>query len=86
MIDCIVSDYEMPGMDGLVFFDAVRAEHPNLPFILFTGQGSEELASTAISAGITDYMREGFRNGPVRASHATHSQRHRLSPGPATGR
>jgi PAS domain S-box-containing protein len=57
-IDCIVSDYEMPEMDGLAFLDAVRQEHPDLPFILFTGKGSEEVASEAIANGATDYLQK----------------------------
>ncbi|NHN63034.1 PAS domain-containing protein [Haloarcula sp. JP-Z28] len=56
--DCIVSDFEMPGIDGLEFLEAVRAEHAKLPFILFTGRGSEEIASDAISAGATDYLQK----------------------------
>lgn len=58
-IDCIVSDYDMPGMDGLSFLEAVREEHPDLPFILFTGKGDEEIASEAITAGVTDYLNKG---------------------------
>jgi len=57
--DCIVSDYEMPRRNGLEFLDAVRQEYPQLPFILFTGKGSEEVASDAISAGVTDYLQKG---------------------------
>ena len=34
------------------------ADHPDLPFILFTGRGSEEVASEAISAGATDYLQK----------------------------
>ncbi|WP_076432005.1 PAS domain S-box protein [Haladaptatus litoreus] len=55
-IDCIVSDYEMPEMDGLELLDVVREEYPELPFVLFTSAGSEEIASRAISAGVTDYI------------------------------
>jgi len=58
-IDCVVSDYEMPRMDGVEFLDAVRADYPDLPFILFTGKGSEDIASEAISAGATDYLQKG---------------------------
>lgn len=58
-VDCIVSDYDMPNQNGLEFLDAVRAENSDLPFILFTGKGSEEIASEAISAGVTDYLQKG---------------------------
>ncbi|KAB1194075.1 response regulator [Haloferax sp. MBLA0076] len=57
-IDCIVSDYDMPDIDGLEFLRAVRSEHPDLPFILFTGKGSEEVARDAFRVGATDYMQK----------------------------
>ena len=57
-VECIVSDYEMPGRNGLAFLDEVRDRHPELPCILFTGRGSEEVASEAISAGVTDYLQK----------------------------
>lgn len=56
--DCIVSDYDMPGQSGIEFLEAVRNDNPDLPFILFTGKGSEEVASDAISAGVTDYLQK----------------------------
>jgi len=58
-VDCIVSDYDMPGTDGIELLEAVREEYPDLPFILYTGKGSEEVASDAISAGVTDYLQKG---------------------------
>jgi len=57
-IDCIVSDHEMPAMTGLELLEEVRAQEPELPFILFTGKGSEEIASEAISAGVTQYLQK----------------------------
>jgi len=56
--DCIVSDHDMPGKNGIEFLKAVREEYPDLPFILFTGKGSEEVASGAISAGVSDYLQK----------------------------
>ncbi|WP_058365210.1 PAS domain S-box protein [Haloparvum sedimenti] len=57
-VDCVVSDYDMPGLDGLNFLERVRDRRPGLPFVLFTGKGSEEIASEAISAGVTDYLQK----------------------------
>jgi len=57
-IDCVVSDYEMPERNGLELFDAVRDRYPDLPFVLFTGKGSEAVASEAITAGVTDYLQK----------------------------
>ncbi|MFC6976442.1 response regulator [Halomicroarcula sp. GCM10025709] len=61
-LDAIVSDYDMPTMDGLEFLEAVRQINEGIPFILFTGKGSEEIASEAISKGVTDYLEK--RTGP----------------------
>ncbi|SMO62796.1 response regulator [Halorubrum cibi] len=57
--DCVVSDYRMPGIDGVSFLRAVREVYPNLPFFLFTGEGSETVASKAVDAGATSYVRKG---------------------------
>jgi PAS domain S-box-containing protein len=57
-IECVVSDYDFPTRDGLEFLEVVRDEYPELPFILFTGKGSETIASRAISAGVTDYLQK----------------------------
>ena len=56
--DCVISDYDMPGRNGIEFLEAVREEYPDLPFVLYTGKGSEEVASDAISAGVTDYLQK----------------------------
>ena len=57
--DCLVSDYDMPGMNGLSFFEALREDHPKVPFVLYTGKGSEEIASRALNAGVTGYFQKG---------------------------
>jgi len=56
--DCVVSDYDMPGRDGIQFLERIREDNTDLPFILFTGKGSEEVASDAISSGVTDYIQK----------------------------
>ena len=57
-IDCVVSDHRMPSMTGIEFLHAVRTDHPTLPFILFTGEWSETVASGALAAGATDYLQK----------------------------
>ncbi|MFB6220651.1 MAG: PAS domain S-box protein [Halolamina sp.] len=56
--DCVISDYDMPGQNGIEFLEAVREDYPDLPFVLFTGKGSEEVASEAVSMGVTDYLQK----------------------------
>ncbi len=56
--DCVVSEYALPDTDGLGFFDAVREEYPDVPFVLFTGAGSEAVAAEAVDAGVTSYVRK----------------------------
>lgn len=62
-IDCIVSDYEMPEMSGLELLEAVRETDPDVPFIIYTGHGNEDVASEAISTGVTDYVRKSVTGG-----------------------
>ncbi|GAA0523546.1 Histidine kinase-, DNA gyrase B-, and HSP90-like ATPase [Halorubrum aquaticum] len=57
-IDCVVSDHDMPESTGLELLETVRSEVGDVPFVLFTGKGSEEIASEAISAGVTDYLQK----------------------------
>lgn len=57
-VECVISDYEMPGRNGIEFLRAVRERHPDLPFVLYTGKGSESVAADAIAAGVTEYIQK----------------------------
>lgn len=72
-IDCIISDYQMPETDGLEFLEAVRAEYPSLPFILYTGKGSEDIAAKAINNGVDAYVQKKLGSGQysILANHIT---------------
>ncbi|UUX93115.1 PAS domain S-box protein [Methanoplanus endosymbiosus] len=54
--DVIVSDYLMPGMDGIEFLKYVRMNHENIPFILFTGKGDKDVAIEAINNCVDYYI------------------------------
>jgi len=56
--DAIVSDYQMPGMDGIEFLKNIRATS-TIPFILFTGKGREEVVIEAINSGADFYLQKG---------------------------
>ncbi|ACL17740.1 PAS domain S-box protein [Methanosphaerula palustris] len=58
-IQAIVSDYQMPGMDGIELLKAVRAMNKSIPFILFTGRGREEIAIQAFENGADFYLQKG---------------------------
>jgi CheY-like chemotaxis protein len=53
--DCIVSDYAMQGMSGLKLNTEIK-KTSKIPFILFTGRGSEEVAEEAFRVGVDDYV------------------------------
>ncbi|WP_229110146.1 PAS domain-containing protein [Halapricum desulfuricans] len=66
-LDCIISDHDLPDTDGIAFLEIVRAQAPTLPFVLFTSHGSEQVASRAISADVTEYL--------IKESHADQWER-----------
>lgn len=57
-VDCIISDYDMPHKNGIEFLHEVRKINPEIPFMLYTGKGSEEVASDAFSAGVNGYFQK----------------------------
>ena len=57
--DAIISDYMMPEMDGIAFLKTVRKQYGDLPFILFTGRGREEIVVEAINNGVDFYLQKG---------------------------
>jgi two-component system chemotaxis response regulator CheY len=61
-LDLIISDYNMPEMDGMELLRAVRG-HPaarRIPFILVTGRGDRELVVKAAQAGANNYVVKPF--------------------------
>lgn len=57
-IDCIVSDYAMGTMDGLEFYEQAKSQAPNVPFILFTIEEPDRIASDALKTGIDSYLQK----------------------------
>jgi len=57
--DIIVSDYEMPGMNGIDLLKEVKSRDPDTPFIIFTGRGREHVAIEALNLGASFYLQKG---------------------------
>lgn len=55
-VDLVVTDLQMPEMDGLELVAAVREQHPLIPVVLMTGKGSEEIAVRALEQGAASYV------------------------------
>lgn len=57
--DAIISDYLLPGMDGVSLLREVREAGNPIPFIIFTGRGTEDVAIDALNSGADFYIRKG---------------------------
>ncbi|MEA2035051.1 MAG: response regulator [Euryarchaeota archaeon] len=57
--DAVVSDYEMPEMNGIEFLKTVRGSGSDMPFIIFTGKGREDVVIEAINEGANFYLQKG---------------------------
>jgi PAS domain S-box-containing protein len=76
--DAIISDYQMPEMDGIEFLKVIRARGNKIPFIIFTGKGREEVVIEALNSGADFYLQKG---GEPKSQFAelSHKIRHAIS-------
>ncbi|MCU0631856.1 MAG: PAS domain S-box protein [Methanolinea sp.] len=57
--DAVISDYQMPSMNGIEFLKTLRSRKSEVPFIIFTGKGREEVVIDALNAGADFYLQKG---------------------------
>jgi PAS domain S-box-containing protein len=75
--DAIISDYKMHEIDGIAFLKAVRSRDLDIPFIIFTGKGYEDVAIEALNKGASYYLRkEGDPN--LQFKELLHQIRHEI--------
>ena len=58
--DIILSDFKLPGIDGIEFLKLATAYHPNSVKILITAYGDEDTVSKALGAGAQDFIEKPF--------------------------
>lgn len=56
--DVVVSDYDMPFMDGITLLRTIRDKRIDIPFILFTGVGKEEIMDKALENGANSFIQK----------------------------
>ena len=54
--DCVLLDYYIPGVEGLTLFRAIREVAPEIPIVMFTGRGDEDIAVELMKSGAMDYL------------------------------
>ncbi len=57
--EAVVSDYQMPKMDGITLLKTIRQSGCTVPFIIFTGKGREEVVIEALNSGTDFYLQKG---------------------------
>ena len=78
--DLVITDYELRWTDGLTIINRLRADNPDLPVLMYTGSGNEEIAVEAMKAGVQDYILMDPKNFPrLRASVLQALERMRYS-------
>ena len=73
--DAILSDYQMPEMDGIEFLKSVRASGNTIPFLILTGRGREEIVIQALNEGANYYLQKGGKLVP-QFTEIAHQIRH----------
>lgn len=59
-VDLILSDINMPNMDGLEFIKQVRANGNSVPVVMITTEGGEDIIKEAINSGASDSIKKPF--------------------------
>jgi signal transduction histidine kinase len=54
--DVVLSDFSLPALNGLAAFEILRDSHPDVPFILVSGNIGEEAAAEAMRRGVADFV------------------------------
>lgn len=66
--DIIITDYRLPGMNGLEFFKKIKRSHPNAMEVLITAYRSNDVVSEAKKIGIQDFIEKSFTSKTIEES------------------
>src|SRR5438093_2573811 len=77
-IDLVLSDFKLPGMNGLEFLDAIHRVNAEVPVVLMTAYGSVETAVEAMKKGASDYVLKPFSLEEIKLVVRKERDAHRL--------
>lgn len=77
--DLIISDWEVPGLNGLDFLKEVRALEPDVPFLMVTGNSGKDHVIKAVQAGVTDFLAKPFTANGLLSKVEKHTGTKRIS-------
>lgn len=80
--DVIITDYKLPGMDGIAFLNKVKKSHPNAVKILITAYASDALVRLARKAGAQELISKPFTSETIEACLARLTADKNLDAGP----
>jgi len=66
--DIIITDYKLPGMDGLRFLQRIKSSHPQALKIFITAYGNEEVLSAAMDLGAQEFIKKPFTSQTIENS------------------
>jgi len=70
--DLVLTDWNMPGMNGLELLKAIRAQDTTIPVIMVTTEAEKSRILEAIQAGVTDYLVKPFQPDALREKLEKH--------------
>ncbi len=73
--DIIISDFKLPGLNGLEFLKQVRISHPNTVTILISANGNDQVIENAYKIGVHDFLPKPFSLKTLWATLAMHVQK-----------
>lgn len=78
-LDLVITDMQMPGMDGLTFLQHLKTLNPKLPVIMITAFGEVDKAVKAMQAGAYNYLTKPFNNDELVANIKKSIEHYQLS-------
>ncbi len=76
--DVVITDVNLPGIDGIELLERIKSSNPNIPVIVITGYNDIDVAISALKRGAFDFILKPFKNDQILLSVEKARERRRL--------